>query len=152
MSIAAVHEQLDQADGADSVEMRSYLTGLVNLLQARLAGPLGGRSIELSAEAGARWSPQRAKAIGLVLGELLADAMSRDADGLRIRFQEGPDGPQMALEDSRGDRPLSDAEGEGIGLGLVAVLLKEQGAEVSVVRHEGGSRVVVAFPPCVGAG
>lgn len=159
LSIAAVHEQLDQADRRESVEMRSYLAELVTHLQARLSGPLGGRAILLDAEAGARWPPQRARAIGLVLGELLADAMARDTDRLRIRFEDRPDGAHIALEDAGGGPPaagspasLSPASGvHGIGLSLAAAMLREQGGALSVVRHEGGSRVLVAFPPGVAA-
>ncbi|WP_431282437.1 sensor histidine kinase [Humitalea sp. 24SJ18S-53] len=149
ITIAAVHRQLNQGERFETVEMAGYLHGLVGTLRTSLSGPDAGRSIALEVERGAFWPPQRAQMLGLVLGELLADAMAYGKGSLCVRFVRTQSGGQLELEDQESDRTAMDEGDRGIGIRMVAAMLQEQGGALSVVRGDAGSRILVAFPQLI---
>ncbi|WP_431282799.1 sensor histidine kinase [Humitalea sp. 24SJ18S-53] len=149
ITLAAVHQQLYQGEHVDTVEMRGYLAGLVEMLRDGLPNFGNGRSVALVAEAGTYWPAQRAQMLGLILGELLADALGSGEGALRVRFEDKPGGARLELEDEEGIFTGDDGQGAGVGMRMVSALLLEQGAALSVVRSDAGSRVLIAFPPAV---
>ncbi len=151
MTIAAVHERLYQGERFDAVEMRGYLLGLVEALRGGLAGLAPGRAVSLEAKAGAFWPPKRAQALGLVLAELVTTALKYGGGEVRVRFAAAapPAAARLEVEDegpglAPGFDPMRG--GGGLGLRIVAALLREQGGALRAAAGAAGARFVAEFP------
>jgi two-component sensor histidine kinase len=145
LTIATVHERLYQGDSFDTIEMQAYLLGLVEALSAGLRDLEPGRSVSLDADPGTRWPPRRAQALGLILTELVTNALKYGKGDVRIRFAGAapPDGVRLEVEDD-GLPPERDVvrSGDGVGLRIVRALLEELGGSLSFVTRSTGTHVV----------
>jgi len=148
MTIAAVHERLYQGERFDVVEMRGYLLGLIEALHGSLAELAPGRSVALLAEPGAFWPPQRAQVLGMVLAELVTNALRYGSGEIRIRFGTAADGATLEVEDDGAGLPADFETGQGVGLGMriVSELMRGQGGRLSVVKGGPGTRLRADFP------
>lgn len=146
LTIGAVHEQLYLSDQFDNVEMSQYLVGLVQALREGLA-ELGaaGRSVSLEASKGMNWPPKRAQAVGLVLTELVTNALKYGEGPVRIRFAADARKASLEVEDGgRGVPPDFDPKAStGLGMRIVQTLLREHGG---VLRLAGSACFVADFP------
>lgn len=150
MTIAAVHERLYQGDRFDAVEMRGYLLGLVEALRSGLAALIPGRSVALDAEAGTHWPPKRAQALGLVLAELVTNALKYGSGNVRIHFTAPapPASARLEVEDDGPGLPpgFDLRRGAGLGLRIVAALLREQGGALRLGTDGVGAHFIAEFP------
>lgn len=150
LTIATVHERLYQGDSFDTVEMQAYLLGLVEALRAGLRDIEPGRSISLDAGPGTFWPPRRAQALGLILTELVTNALKYGKGEVRVRFARTvpPDGARLEVEDD-GKPPERDTgrSGDGVGLRIVRALLDEHSGTLSFVSRPDGTHVVAEFAP-----
>jgi len=158
---------------AHGVEMHGYIAELVEALRDGRFGFPAIRPVVSEAGDPVFWPPSRAQLLGIVLGELLADAMLDNmgsgsagaATPLRIRFTAQEDVARLELEAERepsrrlrqgaasqaDDAPEAEEtrpEGvdPGAGLRMVSALMRERGGTLWVQREHGAWRVVVAFP------
>lgn len=150
MTIASVHEQLYQGERFDAIEMRAYLLGLVDALRGGLTGLSPARSVALDAAPGLLWPPRRAQALGLVLAELVNNAVKYGGGVVQVRFAAAtaPPGARLEVQDSgSGLAPGFDlTQATGLGLRIVAALLREQGGGLRVAPGPGGTCFVAEFP------
>ncbi len=150
LTIATVHERLYQGDSFDSVEMQAYLLGLVEALRSGLRDMEPGRSILLDADPGTYWPARRAQALGLILTELVTNALKYGQGAVRVRFATAvpPAGARLEVEDD-GKPPNLDVirSGDGVGLRIVRALLEEHSGTLSFDPRPTGTRVVAEFPP-----
>jgi omega-6 fatty acid desaturase (delta-12 desaturase) len=150
MTIAAVHERLYQGDRFDAVEMHGYLLGLIEALRAGLAELTPGKSVSLEAEVGAYWPPKRAQALGLVLAELVTNALKYGSGEVRVRFTAATSRAEARLEvedEGPGLPPDFDMTRQGgLGLRIAMTLLREQGGALMAVAGTAGARFVAEFP------
>jgi two-component sensor histidine kinase len=150
LTIATVHERLYQGDSFDTIEMKTYLLRLVEALRSGLSDIEPGRSISLDVGPGTYWPPRRAQALGLILTELVTNALKYGKGGIRIRFAGTvpPDGARLEVEDD-GKPPEHDAarSGDGVGLRIVRALLDEHSGTLTFVPRRFGTHVVAEFTP-----
>jgi len=128
--------------------MRGYLLGLIEALHGSLAELAPGRSVALLAEPGAFWPPQRAQVLGMVLAELVTNALRYGSGEIRIRFGTAADGATLEVEDDGAGLPADFETGQGVGLGMriVSELMRGQGGRLSVVKGGPGTRLRADFP------
>jgi two-component sensor histidine kinase len=150
MTIAVVHERLYQGDRFDAVEMHGYLLGLIEALRAGLAELTPGKSVSLEAGAGAYWPPKRAQALGLVLAELVTNALKYGSGKVRVRFTAATSqaGARLEVEDEGPGLPpdFDLARQGGLGLRIATTLLREHGGALRAVAGTAGARFVAEFP------
>jgi two-component sensor histidine kinase len=150
LTIATVHERLYQGDSFESVEMQAYIIGLVEALRAGLADMVPGRSIALDADPGTYWPPRRAQALGLILTELVTNALKYGKGEVRVRFAGTlpPGGARLEVEDDGTAQDLDAARSnDGVGLRIVRTLLDEHSGTLTFVPRPAGTQVVAVFAP-----
>lgn len=139
-------------DEMGELDAGPYLGNLVRELAAAF-GPGEAVSIEVEAEPGLPLSPGQGIAMGLLVTELVLNALKHafgDRPGGRIRIglaAAGPGSCRLVVEDDGVGLPPPDARGEsaGVGMRLLDGFLRQLDAEM---RIEGppGTRFVVTFP------
>jgi two-component sensor histidine kinase len=149
MTIAAVHERLYQGERFDAVEMRGYMLSLIEALRAGLVALAPGRSVALEAETGAFWPPQRAQVLGMVLAELVTNALKYGSGEIRVRFAVSDMIGRLEVEDDGAGLPegFEPQSGGGLGMRIVRELLRGQGGRLTVVPGATGAYLRADFPP-----
>ena len=147
-TIAASHDRLYRAGSGLDVEIAPYLEGLIADLQSALVGAAAGRRIALQADA-ACWPAAEVPTLGLVLTELITNALKYGAGDIAVRFRQPPfDHATLIVEDG-GPGPKPDFEpgrSSGLGMRLVTGLLRGQGAGLSIDRDCGHARFIARLP------
>lgn len=146
-ALASLYRLLDGAPEADRLEVSGYLGGIVEGFRDSLAAP-AGVAVE-AALAPLRLPTRAAVPLGLVLNELLTNAVKHAFDGrpgtIRVSLaSEGGACRLVVADDGRGIGPASG--GTGIGQSLIAAFVGELGGEMSVETGRSGTSVTVAFP------
>jgi two-component sensor histidine kinase len=143
-----VHERLYQGERLDAVEMRGYLLGLIEALRTSLVHLPPGRSVALQAEPGAFWPPERAQVLGMVLAELVSNALKYGSGEIRVRFGVAAGGATLDVEDDGKGLPedFEPTLGGGLGMRIVQELLRGQGGRLSVVQGSPGAHLRADFP------
>ena len=148
-TIGAIHDRLYRTGTALKVEVGPYLEGLVEDLRAGIASTLKDRLIIVRAE-GATWPAADMPALGLVLTELVTNALKYGRGMIRISFTEpaGSDGV-LVVEDEGCDLSVDfdPSRGRGLGMRLVNGLLRGEGAGLSLDRSVGHTRFIARLPP-----
>jgi two-component sensor histidine kinase len=99
-TIAAIHDRLYRSGSALQVEIAPYLQGLIEDLQGALGSDAGGRHIHLSADM-AVWPASEVPAIGLVLTELVTNALKYGQGTVTVAFREAPNEPPTLTSPTR---------------------------------------------------
>ena len=148
-TIGAIHDRLYRTGAALTIEVGPYLEGLVEDLRAGMASTLEDRPIIVRAE-GATWQAADMPALGLVLTELVTNALKYGRGTIRVSFTEpaGSDGV-LVVEDEGCGLPtdFDPSCGRGLGMRLVNGLLRGEGAGLSLDRSVGHTRFVARLPP-----
>jgi two-component sensor histidine kinase len=154
-AVTLVHRRLYTGQDVEFVEMDDYLAGLVEELSRATHGTDGPCLIELRA-APVRLETDRAVAVGLVVNELVTNAMKyaypNGGGAVRVAL-DGPDGGgtlRLTVEDD-GVGFTDDTPARGSGLGSLIVNSMAQSLRATVARDaaHGGTRVVVMMPGVV---
>lgn len=148
MTIASVHEQLYRGQNFDEIEMRGYIVGLVDALRAGLRGLEPGRSVRLDVASETHWPPRRAQALGLILTELVTNALKYGEGEVRIRFtaSDGRSGDRLEVENESAPAHAEASQGtEGVGLSIIRALLQEHRGSLTHDRHANGVHFVAEF-------
>jgi two-component system, sensor histidine kinase PdtaS len=148
-TIAALHDRLYRTNAGLLVEVAVYLEGLVAELRSSLASVQAGRDIQLEAEA-ATWGASEVTTLGLVMTELVTNALKYGAGVVRVAFRQSPDGRgTLTVEDEGPGLPadFDPAAGRGLGMRLVTGLLGGHGGGLEVDRTACHTRFVARLPP-----
>lgn len=148
-SIALAQAQIYQSESLAEVDIGEYLRRLC----ASLATVYGREGIDLVTEAErVPVAVQRAVPLGLVAGELIANALQHAFPAGRTGrvtvsvSRDGARGRLTVADDGRGMPAGLYPGGGGLGFQLVAGLAAQSGARVAVESDAGGSRWSVDFP------
>jgi two-component sensor histidine kinase len=150
MTIASVHEQLYQGQNFDEIEMGAYLVGLVDALRAGLQGLAPARSVRLEVASGTYWPPRRAQALGLILTELVTNALKYGRGEVRIRFtaSDGRSGDRLEVQNESDPLHADAIRGsEGVGLRIIRALLQEHRGALTHDQRADGAHFVAEFSP-----
>lgn len=147
-TIASLHDRLYRTAGTLDVELAPYLRGLVDDLRASVASALPGRAIRLEADA-ATWPAKDATVLGLVLTELVTNALKYGEGVVRVSFRQAPGEQAVLTVDDEGTglpegfQPSGNA---GLGMRLVNGLVGERGGSIRVDRGVGHTRFLAVMP------
>ncbi len=150
MTIASVHEQLYQGQNFDEIEMGAYLVGLVDALRAGLQGLAPARSVRLEVASGTYWPPRRAQALGLILTELVTNALKYGRGEVRIRFtaSDGRSGDRLEVQNESDPLHADAIRGsDGVGLRIIRALLQEHRGALTHDQRADGAHFVAEFSP-----
>ncbi len=145
---ASLHHQLYLAGDGGRVQVAPYLEGVIRDLREGIGATLDGRRIELVADA-AVWPAGDMPTLGLVLTELVTNALKYGQGVVRVRFSQAP-GEQgtLTVEDEGPGLPpdFEPARSRGLGMRLVTRLLGERGGRLEVDRSRPHSCLMVRLP------
>ncbi|NOG74076.1 histidine kinase dimerization/phosphoacceptor domain -containing protein [Roseicella sp. DB1501] len=146
-TIAAVHDRLYRGSSLGEIEMSVYLEGLIADLRASLADTAQGCGIDLVGADRDTWPADDAPAFGLVVTELITNALKYGKGTVRVRFRRLERAAELSVEDNGpGFPPDFDPRcSRGLGMRVVAALAKPPRAAVEIDRAAPGGRVVVRF-------
>jgi PAS domain S-box-containing protein len=125
-TIAAIHDRLYRSRSALQVEIAPYLQGLIEDLQDALASNAVDRHMHLSADM-AVWPASDVPAIGLVLTELVTNALKYGQGLVTITFRQSPDSSATLTVEDEGDGVPADfdpTKSRGLGMRIVTGLLR----------------------------
>jgi two-component sensor histidine kinase len=152
-AVTLVHRRLYTSQDVETVDMASYLAGLVEELSRATHGSDGAGTIQFSCVP-VRLETDRAVALGLVVNELVTNALKYAyAEGVgpvRVTLDHGDgDGMLRLIVEDDGVGFADDAPARGSGLGSLIVNSMAQTLRAKVQRDAGhcGTRFVVTMPP-----
>lgn len=147
-TIAAVHDRLYRDGAGLSVRIADYLAGLVQDLATSLGVAAAGRTLVLEADA-ATWPAAEVAPLGIILAELVTNALKHGAGPIRVRFEAPADGPARLIVGDDGAGPpgnFDPAASLGLGMRLILGLLRNrQGSLALETAATGGVEFVVSF-------
>jgi two-component sensor histidine kinase len=144
-TIAALHDRLYRSNTGLEVEVALYLEGLTEDLRVSMASNQAGREIQLQADQ-ARWPAAEVTTLGLVLTELVTNALKYGQGTIRVTFRQPAEGrADLAVEDDGLGLPadFDPALSHGLGMRLVTGLVHGRGGGLEVDRGAGHTRFVV---------
>ncbi len=156
-AIAHVHRRLYGGGDVQSICLRSYLGSLVEDVSVTLSGDQTSHKIELMAEP-VSTSPDSAVAIGVIVTELLINAMKYAYPGgqggpIRVRLYRRGDRAEALLiveDDGIGSSGTAQQAPKGMSAGLgqkiIAAMASKLEAELERDESHAGTRVLVRFP------
>jgi two-component sensor histidine kinase len=148
-----VHERLRRSDGSVAVvSTDEFIQGLCDDLKAALIG-LRPISMQVAVERHLL-SQDRAVAVGLIINELLTNALKHafpdDRHGhVRVSFERAGEGFVLRMSDNGvGIAPHTGTKGSGLGQRLVRSMADQIGGTLDIKPEEGGAGTVVTvrFP------
>jgi two-component sensor histidine kinase len=153
-AVSLVHRRLYTSQDVESVEMDSYLAGLVGELSRATSGGTEGPGVIELACAKVRLETDRAVAAGLVVNELVTNALKYAYPGSQgtvrvILEQIGPGGMLRLIVEDDGVGFADDAPAAGSGLGSLIVTSMANTLRATVERDgsHAGTRMVLTMPP-----
>jgi two-component system, sensor histidine kinase PdtaS len=147
-SIAAVHRQLYSGGSLGRIVAVEYLGSLLR----DMAASSPERSIRLDAPADLAWNADRATTCGLVVTELVINALKYGCGTVTVRVEPGTDeADSIAVEDEGpGPAPGFDpASSTGLGMRILRALLR--GGRLVFDRSAGHARFVARLPATTAA-
>jgi two-component sensor histidine kinase len=147
MTVADVHQHLYQGHSTAEIHVGRYVEDLAKDLATSLIGPESKRHIHARA-ADVVWPSEKATTLGLIITELVTNAIKYGAGDVSITFSIGEDGDgELVVEDQGNGFPEDFSLGKGAGLGsrLVTSLIREEEGAISIDRSVPHGRVVLAF-------
>jgi PAS domain S-box-containing protein len=149
VTFAAVHRRLYETLGGNQTDVGNYFVGLVEDLHSSLVRGVAGRDLRLVAEPGLLLAPERLSPLGIVVTELLTNALKYGAGTVTLRIgREGTD-IIVAVEDEGSGFPrgFEPQQSRGLGMRVALALTREAGARLELDHAAAGGRVVVRLSP-----
>lgn len=147
-AIAQVHRRLYSAGDVESVDMREYLSALVDELRETWSSDAAPRRLVLAAEP-IRLPTDRAVSLGVIVTELVSNACKyaypHGSGEVRVELRrEGDDVFLLAVEDDGiGFEETAPAQGTGVGTRLVGAMAQSLQSIVEYDREHSGTRAVL---------
>ena len=148
-TIAAIHDRLYRDGSALTVEIEPYLRGLIEDLQGALSSSTGERSIRLTADL-AVWPASDVPTIGLVLTELVTNALKYGEGVVSVAFRAVPGEPATLTVSDEGDTLPADfdpTKSHGLGMRIVTGLLRGHSGRFEIDRDQGHTCFRAVFTP-----
>jgi two-component system, sensor histidine kinase PdtaS len=142
-SIAAVHRQLYSGGSLGRIVAGEYLGSLLRDMGASATG----RDIRLDAPAELSWSADRATTCGLVVTELVINALKYGRGTVAVRVEPGADEADSIAVEDEGPGPapgFEPASSTGLGMRILRALLR--GGRLELDRSAGHARFVARLP------
>ncbi|MBV1796205.1 sensor histidine kinase [Siccirubricoccus sp. G192] len=152
--VAALHRRLYEEEAEQGTDLATYLTGLMQDLRGSLLGATPGRSIELRIEPGFRLAVSQLAPFGLVVAELVTNALKYGAGPVVVICRHGPEGMELAVQDDGPGFPAEFDPGRarGLGMRLSLALVRHHHGRLEIDRAAPGGRVVLTLPEAPGSG
>lgn len=147
VTVADVHQHLYQGSSTTSVNVNQYLRDLSRDLSRSLLDGTDARHISATAP-DIMWPAEKVTALGLIMTELVTNAIKYGAGDVEVAFAVGEDTSSMlTVSDSGAGFPPGYEFGQGGGLGskLITSLIRPEEGLVSIDRKSKKGRVTVAF-------
>ncbi len=144
-----MHEHLYRIGAASHVEIATYLASLLDDQQAAFALGPSPRKIILEADK-AQWPSSEAPALGMIVVELVTNALKYGEGTVRVTLRTTVDGVVLTVEDEgRGLLPDFDpTKSRGLGMRVVTGLLRTQGrGRLDIDRSRPGTTFVARLKP-----
>jgi two-component sensor histidine kinase len=142
-SIAAVHRQLYSGGTLGRIVAAEYLGSLLR----DMASSSPERTIRLDAPPSLSWSADRATTCGLVVTEMVINALKYGRGTITVRVDPGPnEADSIAVEDEGSGPPagFDPASSTGLGMRILRALLRGGGIELD--RSAPHARFVARLP------
>jgi two-component sensor histidine kinase len=147
LTVADVHQHLYQGVSTVEVNVGQYLTDLADDLSKSLLDHSPDRQLTVEAPC-AIWPSEKIIALGLIVTELVTNAIKYGLGHVRVRLEIGDDQSARLTVDDEGPGFAPDYEiGQGGGLGsrLITSLVKAQEGLARVDRTVHHGRVIVGL-------
>ncbi len=152
-SLASIHELLYNVDGLDEVRIADYVRHIADHLFRSYAVDPSRVKLNVTVDPAIRMSIERAIPCGLIVNELISNAMKhafpQDRNGgIQVRFQQADSGSLdlMVSDDGVGlPKDFNPSRDGTLGLQLVRILAEQLGGTVDV-GGEGSTEFRVRFP------
>jgi len=148
-TIAAVHDRLYRDGAGLEVRLHEYLVGLVDDLHESLGVAAAGRALTLDADAvdEATWPASDVAPLGIILAELVTNALKHGSGAIKVRFVAAADGPPRLVVTDGGPGPPADfdpAASKGLGMRLVMGMLRSRRGVLRIETLPDARRAFVA--------
>ncbi len=148
-AIAQIHRRLYTSDDVSTIDMDTYLEGLVEELATAMEGPQ--RAIKLSAE-NVRMATDRAVSLGVIVTELVTNAYKYaypqgETGEIRVALKREDAALSLIVEDDGVGMGADQApRGTGLGTRIVRAMAASLQASQQPVTGYRGTRVVFSIP------
>jgi two-component sensor histidine kinase len=133
-AFGAMHEHLYRVGAAVQVDLAEYLANLVTHQREGLASTLEGRSISFEA-ARALWPSADAPSVGLIVMELVTNALKYGQGQVRVTLRQGDGGIVLRVEDEgRLAEDFDPSQSKGLGMRILSGLLQGQRGRLEIDR------------------
>ncbi|EDP64244.1 putative signal transduction histidine kinase with GAF domain [alpha proteobacterium BAL199] len=147
VTVAAIHEHLYKVGATLRVNLAVYLRSLVDDQKTALASTFEGRRIVLGA-ADVFWPSSDAAAVGLILMELVTNALKYGEGTVTVTLRSSGDTTILSVEDEGRDLPddYEPSGGKGLGMRVLSGLLQSRQGQLAFDRSRGHTCFVVTLP------
>jgi two-component sensor histidine kinase len=129
-------------------DLGAYLAGLASDQQASVGDMASGRDLDLQLEPGVSLAPDRLPAIGIVVTELITNALKYGADRIAICLRRDGAEIEVVVQDGGSGFPAAfdPMQSRGLGMRVATTLARQLGGTLQVDREASGGRVVLRIP------
>jgi two-component sensor histidine kinase len=151
ISVVTVQNHLQAIDLGDRIEIGTYLTRLCASLGESMFRERRSFTIEVAANGEVITSGEAVR-LGLITTELVINAvkhafLERDEGRIQVRYAAAGGGWALSVEDDGGGFPTQRNErAGGLGSGIVEVLARQLGGQVTVSTSSRGTSVSILGP------
>jgi two-component sensor histidine kinase len=148
--IGALHDRLYRTGGTLEVEIEPYLSGLIEDLRTGMASGIAGRQIILNAEH-ALWTAADIPALGLVLTELVTNALKYGAGTITISFRQEASRQALLIVEDDGKLPqnFNVARSAGFGMRLIQTLVAKRDGFLMIDSSVDHTRFIAVMPRAI---
>jgi two-component sensor histidine kinase len=149
-SIGSMHEHLYRMSAASQVNVSVYLQSLVADQKAAFASEIDGRSITYSGQP-AMWPSSEAPALGLILTELVTNAMKYGTGAVSVTLEHVGGEARLTVDDEGTNLPsdFDPSDNRGLGMRIITGLLRGHDGRLDVDRSWATTRFIATLrvPP-----
>lgn len=150
-AVAMVHKRLYASQSVGAVELRDYLSGLLDHLQATIAEGEGGCTLKVDLEP-LLCVTDYAINLGIIVTEWVTNAHKYAYPGssgeirIHLRSLDGQRGELSVSDDGTGIDPGLQAKGTGLGTRLVKAMSQSMSGEIDLSTGGKGATFRLIFP------